>query len=184
MENVIPDYEGKNYQEYNKIVMEDFRRIKNEFPLLKICYIPTVKQKELCITGRLIPKNTLDNCKTEKDIQRWSINIRVIYPSNISKQDIVVEDVDKKINWTRIPQEHKHENVYNNNIRVLCTHHPNGEINMFSEEKRSIKILYSAWSIYIQYRQYLKTGKWTLRDLKHGDEGKKQLIKENKYYER
>lgn len=184
MENVIFDYEGTNYEEYNKIVIEDFKRISNEFPLLKICYVPTIKQKEICISGQLIPKSFFDKCKNEKDIQRWSINIRAIYPSNISEEDIVVEDVDKKINWIRIPQEHRHENIYRNKIRVLCTHHPNGEINIFSKEIRSIKILYSAWNIYIQYKQYLKTGKWTLSDLKHGDEGKKQLIKENKYYER
>lgn len=181
--NNIPNYDGKNFDEYYKLVRKDFENVKLKFPLLNIVSLPTRIPKEIYIEGILINKELLQLCKREIDIKKNSMRILGIYPSNFPKNDLVISDIDKKINWNEIPRNHKHENEYKE-IKVLCTHHPNGEINEFKEDEKSIEILMSAWRLFIQYKEYKKNKKWKIRDLPHGGEADKKLRKEKKFYDR
>lgn len=184
--NIIPDYsENNKFNEYYKMVIEDFENVKSYFPLLKITNLPTVKPKEIFITGNLIPLKVLNNCVTEKDIERNSLYILGIYPSEYPADEIYVEDLYKKINWSKIPYKHRHVNIHpKNNRRVLCTHHPYGEINVLKQSERTVAILSSAWKLYRQYKEYIKTKKWTLKDLRHGNEGTLQLKRTGRYYKK
>ncbi|MCJ8343694.1 MAG: hypothetical protein MJH09_12755 [Cetobacterium sp.] len=147
-------------------------------------FLPTLKPKEIFIYGEVIDKELLEHCKSKIDIKKNSIYILGIYPSNFPKQEIVIEDFKQKIDWNKIPLKHNHINTYKNNRTVLCTHHPNGEINELLTEKRSIAVIYSAWRLFIQYKKYLKSGVWTLNDLPHGLDAVKLLKKENKFYKK
>lgn len=180
----IPDFPlDKDFNSYYYRIMNDFQNAKKYFPLLKITSLPTVKPKEIFITGNLIPIEVLQGCETLKDIERNSLYILGVYPSEYPKDNIYVEDFYQKINWLKIPYEHRHQNLHpKNNRKVLCTHHPDGEINAIKQEGRTVAILFSAWRLYRQYKEYLKTKKWTLKDLKHGNEGTLQLKRTGRYY--
>lgn len=184
--NIIPDFPDNNkFNEYYNMVIEDFKNVKSYFPLLEIRNLPTVKPKEIFITGNLIPLEILNNCATQKDIERNSLYILGIYPSEYPEDEIYVEDFYQKINWSKIPYKHRHENRHpKNNRRVLCTHHPNGEINALKQSERTVAILSSAWKLYRQYKEYLKTKKWTMKDLRHGSEGTVQLKRKGRYYQK
>lgn len=182
--NSIPDYCGQDFGIYYEKVKKDFENVKQEFPLLQITLLPTVKPKEIYIRGLLINKRLIEVCSKTVDIKRRSIEILAIYPSDFPNSEIVVEDLRGKIKWSEIPKEHRHRNKYKNGREVLCTHHPNGEINEIPFEKRTIMILNSAWNLYYQYKSYLKSRNWTLQDLPHGIEGDKQLKQEKRFYEK
>lgn len=162
----------------------DFKRLKERFPLLEMTSLPTVIPKEIFIYGEAIDKAILEYCKSEVDIRKNSIYILGIYPSSFPKQELVIEDFKQKIDWSKIPLEHRHINIYKNGRKVLCTHHPNGEINELAIEKRSIAIIDSAWRLFIQYKRYLSIRVWTLKDLPHGENADKLLKKENKFYKK
>lgn len=177
----IFEYKGENFQEYCNKVENDFVHVKEEFPKLELCILPTRIKKEIFFMGELISKDILKLCKNDIDIKKNSLYIKGIYPSEFPKEDILVQDYNNKINWELIPQEHQHKNHYKG-IEVLCTHHPEGEINEFLFRDRSIKILESAWRLYIQVKEYNKTKKWYLEELPHGNKAKRRLIKEKRYY--
>lgn len=182
--DMIPDYNESDFCNYYKKVKDDFKKIKKEFPLIKITSLPTVKPKEIYLHGLLISNEVLELCRRDIDVKKSSIEILALYPSDYPKSEIVIEDINKKILWSKIPKEHQHINIYRNGREVFCTHHPKGEINEFPVEERSVVVLKSAWNIYFQYKEYLQKGVWTLKDLPHGKKGDEQLIKERKYYEK
>lgn len=174
---------GKDFNKYYHMVMEDFRIVRSYFPLLQIICLPTTKPKEIFITGKLIPIEVLEECETLNDIERNSLYILGIYPSDYPEDNIYVEDFYEKINWNKVPYEHKHQNLHPKTYRkVLCTHHPDGEVNALKQSDRTVAILSSAWKLYRQYKEYLKTKKWTLKDLRHGHEGTLQLKRTGRYY--
>ncbi|QGU96391.1 hypothetical protein GOM49_15985 [Clostridium bovifaecis] len=182
----IPDFpSGKNFNKYYQMVMEDFQIVKSYFPLLQIICLPTMQPKEIFITGNLIPVEILRECVTPKDIERNSLYILGIYPNDYPDDNIYVEDFYEKINWDKIPYEHRHQNLHPKTYRkVLCTHHPDGEVNALIQGDRTVAILSSAWKLYKQYKEYLKTKEWTLKDLRHGHEGTLQLKRAGRYYGR
>lgn len=180
----IPDFPKEDdFNRYYKLVIEDFIIVKKYFPLLNLTCLPLLKPKEIFITGSLIPVEVLRNCISSKDIERNSLFILGIYPSDYPSDNIYVEDFYKKIDWLKIPHEHRHQNLHPKTKRkILCTHHPDGEINGLKKRERTVAILSSAWKLYRQYKDYLRTKTWTLPDLKHGNEGIVQLKKMGKYY--
>ncbi len=179
---IIYDFNLDNdYSRYSALVKDDFNIVKRFFPLLKLTILPTVKPKEIVITGNLIPYEVLKKCNSDSDINRYSIYIMATYPSNFSNNTIYVEDIYGKIDWSIIPDKHKHLRFLNGK-EVLCTHHPHGEINGLPKYKRSLAILFSAWRLYIQCEEFSKTKNWALKDLRHGDEATRQLKQIGKYY--
>lgn len=180
----IPDFPlSKDFNKYYQMVMEDFQIVKNYFPLLQIVCLPTTKPKEIFISGNLIPMEVLQECVTPNDIERNSLYILGIYPNDYPEDNIYVEDFYEKINWSKVPYEHRHQNIHPRTYRkALCTHHPNGEVNALKQNVRTVAILSSAWKLYRQYKEYLKTKKWILKDLRHGHEGTLQLKRTGRYY--
>ena len=184
VEHLIPYFPlDQDFNNYYSVVMEDFQKVKGYFPLLQITCLPTIKLKEVFITGNLIPVDVLKKCLTPQDIGRNSLYILGIYPSEYPLDNIYVEDLHQKINWAKVPDKHRHQNIYYKTNRIiLCTHHPYGEINALKPSERTIAILSSAWKLYRQYKDYLKTKKWILKDLRHGHEGILQLKRLGEYY--
>ncbi|MBV1821218.1 adenylate/guanylate cyclase domain-containing protein, partial [Bacteroidales bacterium MSK.15.36] len=165
---IINDFDSDyNFSRYLTLVKNDFNIVKKFFPLLKLTILPTIKPKEIFITGKLIPYEVFKKCNSDSDINRYSIYILATYPSNFNDENIYVEDMYKKIDWSKIPYEHQHLGSYRNK-EILCTHHERGEINSISKSERTIAILFSAWKLYIQYKEFQKTNKWTLKGLPHG----------------
>ncbi len=157
------------YMDYKKKVLEDFRNVKTFFPTLEICILPTVKPREIFIYGWLVPKDLGLLLSPEEDFKRYGIYIIALYPSKFPDDDITVEDINRTINWSLVPDRHRHRKTINGRNTGLCTHHPDGEINSVSRDNRSVKILMSAWKLFFQYSKYVETGKWELEDLPHGE---------------
>lgn len=148
---------------------------------MEITSLPTVTHKEIFIYGYALDKEVVKYCKTEVDKKKHGIYILGIYPSDFPKSEIIIEDFKQKIQWSKIPAEHRHINTYNGRT-VLCTHHPNGEINELPLDKRSVAVIDSAWRLFMQYKKYLKSGIWTLAELPHGTVADNLLKKEKKFY--
>lgn len=183
----IPNFNFEyDFDKYYDDIKDDFEQIKKYFPLLHLTLLATKQGKEIFISGNLIPCEVYDKCNTDEDIERFSLPIIAVYPSDFPENEIYVEDYTKKIDWSKIPYKHRHLNPHPSikNKTALCTHHPNGEINEIDVEYKSIAILNSAWKLYIQYVEYKKTGKWSLEDLKHGCAGTRQLKRSGKYHDR
>lgn len=182
----IPDFpSNKDFSKYYQMVMEDFQIVIDYFPLLKITSLPTKRPKEIFISGDLIPKDVHDECITANDIERNSLYILGIYPNDYPDSNIYVEDFYKKIDWSKIPDEHIHRTQHPVTKRVvLCTHHPSGEVNAFKQKDKTVAVLASAWKLYKQYKEFRKTKKWILKDLSHGSDATLQLKREGKHYDK
>lgn len=179
---IIPNFDfNYDFSVYSDLVKKDFNIIKEFFPLLNLTILPTCIAKEIYVTGKLIPYELLENCNSELEIDRNSIFILAIYPSDFDNSDIYVQDLYGKINWDEIPEEHRHFRFHKGR-KIICTHHLDGEINGLSKENKSIAILFSAWKLYMQCKEYPMSKEWRLKDLKHGREAIKQLKKIGKYY--
>lgn len=166
--SMIPKLEEENINLYYQNCKENFKEVKRFFPLLVLAIPFTLNPKQIYIYGKLIPYDVLKKCHTEKDISRTSINILGTYPYDFMNKGIYVEDLDEKINWLDIPQDRRHRRTHPETGReILCTHHPEEEINDYKSQDRNIVILSSAWKLYMQYKKYKKTGEWTLKDLPH-----------------
>lgn len=165
------------YDVYRKKVYEDFKIVKDFFPLLDIIEPPKPGGK-FVISGRLIPFD-IYKFTTEVSIEEVSIIINATYPIDFPERTInEVKDVYAKIDWNQIPEQHRHRYGTGN----LCTHHPFGEISNVAIEERSIKILFSAYRLYCQYIAFKETGVWSINDLPHGFLADFKLIKEG-YWE-
>lgn len=162
-----------DYKLYKEKVHEDFKRVKDFFPLLHITEPPTLSS-EFVIYGRLIPFD-IYKLTTDSSIEEFSIFVNATYPIEFPEINInMVKDVYAKINWQLVPEKHRHKYITGN----LCTHHPFGEINHIPIEERSIKILFSAYRLYCQYNSFKGTGIWLIDDLPHGIWADFKLIKE------
>lgn len=160
----------KNYSKYVDSVLADFRFVKGFFPLLNVSILPTVIPRELFIYGWLIPAELCDNAEKDANIKRFGIYILANYPATYPEDDVEVEDICRVIDWNLIPENHRHRKIIDGRPTGLCTHHPFGEINDVPFKHRTVKILASAWKLYYQYMEYIKTGIWNLHDLPHGKE--------------
>lgn len=178
---VVKEFKEKEFDQYYHTVVEDFRHIKAHFPLLNLTLLPTIVPMEMYISGRLIPKEMLDKCKGAYQIDKFSIEIVVVYPQEFPAKQIEVIDYKGKIQWDKVPIQHTHVNTWRD-VEVLCTHHPNGEINALESEKRTTAILKTSWNLYQACGRYLRTGEWELKDLKHGSEAIPQLKDMGQYY--
>ncbi|MGI6684444.1 MAG: hypothetical protein ACOX47_02925 [Bacillota bacterium] len=174
---------GRNYNEYFKNVLSDYRFAKEFFPLLNICMLPTVKPREIYMYGWLLPNILCNTTEKEENIKKYGIYILAYYSSNYPEEDIEVEDICGAINWELIPERYRHRTLINGRPTGLCTHHPDGEINDVPNKHRTVKILMSAWKLYYQYKEYLRTGVWSLPDLPHGDEAYR-ILKKQGYIDR
>lgn len=170
--------ESQNYSEYLNKVLVDFKFVKEFFPFLNICMLPTVKPKELFIYGWLVPYDLCCYLDKNTNIDTLGIYILAHYPSEYPDKDIEVEDICRSIDWINIPEKHRHIKCLDGRETGLCTHHPYGEINDVPKKHRTVKILASAWKIYYQYKQYIGTKNWELQDLPHGNEALRILKNE------
>jgi hypothetical protein len=170
--------EGRSYSDYLNNVFSDFKFVKEFFPLLNICMLPTVQPRELFIYGWLLPIDLCAEIEKEANIKRFGMYILSHYPSKYPEEDVEVEDICRTIDWGLIPEKHRHRKLLDGRPTGLCTHHPYGEVNDVPKKHRTVKILTSAWKLYYQYKEYIKTGVWSLPDLPHGDEALRILEKQ------
>src|SRR5690625_476754 len=151
---MIPDFpEKKDFNIYYKRVMKDYKNISGFFPYLKITNLITCHPKEIFIYGNLIPYQVAVKCQSNKDIQRNSLYIIGIYSNEFPNKPLYIVDFYEKIKWSQIPEQHRHRRKHpETDIDILCTHHPNEEINEYSISDRNIVVLSSAWKLYIQFK--------------------------------
>lgn len=167
-----------DYNIYKEKVFADFKRVKDFFPLLSLAE-PPLTSSSFVLYGNLIPFNIYKY--TSKDnIEDHSIYINATYPLEFPSKNITaVKDIYSKINWSLVPAKHRHIYTTGN----MCTHHPYGEITKVPVEERSIKILFSAYRLFYQYKSFLETGEWIIDDLSHGILANLSLIKEGYSFE-
>lgn len=104
--------------------------------------------------------------------EKYSLHVRVVYPTSFPSETITVFDHFRKIDWSRIPEKHRH---YHTHDGSLCTHH-SLEINKVKLENRSFMIVLNAVRLFNAYSFYLSTGQWILEDLPHGYEAARREI--------
>ncbi|KEI04087.1 hypothetical protein [Clostridium botulinum] len=167
-----------DYKILKEKVYEDFKRVKDFFPLLNLVE-PPMSISTFMLYGRLIPYN-IYKYTSESNVEDYSLYINATYSNEFPSENITnIKDVNYKINWSLIPKDHRHKFITGN----LCTHHPYGELKNVAIEERSIKILLSAYRLYSQYKLFVETGIWEIEDLKHGFLADLRLAKEGYTFE-
>ncbi|MHB9094586.1 MAG: hypothetical protein ACYC21_07920 [Eubacteriales bacterium] len=157
----------KDYRRYKEKVFEDFSRVQRFFPLLTLSVFPTIEPIRIIFIGFILPPKMISIASPEV-INEYGFKIRGEYPFAFPKKSVEIFDMEFKINWDKVPREHRH--IYDKRTGRLCTHHPSGEINSLPETDQTVAILISAWQLYYQVKICAEEGKvWTLRDLPHGD---------------
>lgn len=146
--------------------------VKKDMELLKKLF-PGLKELRTLTMPTLVGMVTLPEMLSfPRDIrEKYSLTIRVVYPSDFPTSTITVYDHLGKIDWSKIPEKHKHYHSDGS----LCTHHPK-EIERVKLENRSFVIVFSAVRLYNAYLHYLSTGQWILKDLPHGYEAAEREI--------
>jgi hypothetical protein len=148
-------------------------KIKKDIELLKRSFPGLEELRAVTVPTTLVGTVTLPELLSfPGDIrENYSLPIRVVYPFDFPDRTIKVYDDSGKIDWSRIPEKHRH---YHHD-GSLCTHH-DLEIAKIKSQNRSFMIVYNAVKLFIAYTSYLSTGEWILKDLPHGYEAARQEI--------
>ena len=159
-------------QKYYKSVFGLFDEVKKQFPLLRICILPSTKPKTSFIQGLLLPMYAIK--EKYLDVEQYSefgLPIFAVIPENYQTNGIRVYDAYKRILWDNIPVEYRHCVPFNANTcearrkRYICTHNSK-DINT---DNCVIPILKSAYFLFEEYRKYERTGRFDLSCLPHGE---------------
>ncbi|MDD2496795.1 MAG: hypothetical protein PHT78_00600 [Desulfitobacteriaceae bacterium] len=159
----------KDYNLYQKRVLQDFQRVRRFFPFLILTILPSKLPSEIIFTGYIL-KPEMNSLVSVGVFEKYGLRIKGVYPFAFPEKSVKVYDVDAKISWELLPPEYRH--CYSDGS--ICTHHPDAEINAKPEQDRTIAVLFSAWQLYYQAKLYIEDGKkWVLKDLPHGNQANK-----------
>lgn len=159
-------------QKYYKSIVSLFDEIKRQFPLLRICILPSNKPKTAFIQGLLLPLYVIK--EKYLDIEQYlefGLPIFAVIPENYQTIGIRVYDACKRILWDNIPVEYRHCIPLNANTndakrgRYICTHNSKD----ITTDNCVIPILKSAYFLFEEYRKYERTGRFDLSCLPHGE---------------
>lgn len=149
------------------------------FPYLKICYIVPYRDYPLFyLSGILIPKKFIDKYSiTYNDLVKSNeplLRITAVIPFDYQNKGCKVYDSDCVIDWELIPDKHKHCNGSSCFGNELCTHLPDQAGDMSNPILENLK---TAYRLFTESQNYIKNGKWNLKEYSHGEEGRRE------YYE-
>lgn len=178
-------YLDEDYEQYEKFFFTDLKEVFDYFPNLKgkdVCIEKKLKHPRLIsIFGFLVSKDELDlyhlNKNDDHFFEQNFLKISCIIPINYKKIGCRIYDSDSYIEWDKVPQVHRHINrkIDCEEGNLLCTHIPEEAKDMKNPILENLK---TANSLFLEYNKFLRTGKWDLKEYKHGEEGVKQ------YYEK
>lgn len=168
--------EPLNLDNYIDILRKNISEAIDYFPLLKIePFIPLVKQPRRFLKGPLIPKTFLEQHRIPyEDLVKSNypiMEVCVEIPYEYLTKGCIIYDVKNKIDWDRIPEEHRHNNGKGEFGNIICSHLPQEAKDM---DNPILENLRTTYRLYVEYCNYLKTMEWNLDEYSHGNEGVKE----------
>lgn len=157
------------YHYYNDFLRE-YTRIKDEFPFLKINIYPLNNcNRTISLTGYLIPKYIINQLliTTEDEASTHALKVFVVIPQSFRIDGVRVFDYNNIIDYMTIPDEYKHFRRTPNGNVVLCTHHKD----KIKKVDPILSVLYSAWTLFMEYKKFERTGIFNLNCLSHTYQG-------------
>ena len=164
--------ELKNYQEniYKHII-----ETLDMFPYLTCALIPKSDYPEFVLKGLLIESDYLiSNSLTIKTAQSYFKNlllVRVVIPLDYRMTGCKIYDVNKVIDWNKLPDEHRHFNGSFDYGNLICSHLPEEVPDM---DNPILENLRTTFKLFLAYNYYIKTKQWKMEEYKHGESGKKE----------
>ena len=161
--------------QYYSSLQPYFSSITNEFPFLKIVFLPTVRPTTSYLQGLLLPKYMIKELALlPEQYGKYGLPIFAHIPEDYEVKGIVVYDACNRINWEHIPYRIRHQlnqskDEKSHNIYKICTHKQE-DIN---KTNCVINVLHSAYFLFREYQRYDKLKQFTLDCHPHGNTGRK-----------
>lgn len=135
----------------------------------------------ISIKGYLISKFDLANYFIGEDdidlIKLVSMEICCFIPIIYHRVGCQVYDLNRVIDWDKLPIVHRHYNGSGKYGNLICTHLPEESKDM---QNPILENLRTAYSLFLEYNRFINTGKWDIKEYKHGEEGRKEYYERNK----
>lgn len=170
---------------YEKHFKSDINEVFDYFPCLHGETIEYNSQlgcvQLISIRGYLISKFDLANYYITKDnnrvIKMVSMEICCYIPIDYHRIGCQVYDLNRVINWDKLPIVHRHYNGLGKYGNLICTHLPEESKDM---QNPILENLRTAYSLFLEYNRFINTGKWEIKEYKHGEEGRREYYERNK----
>lgn len=150
----------------------DTERALEYFP----CLEKIMGRNGINLCGYLISKRDMnDLLLSKREVQESSewMKVYCVVPDNYLEIGCQIKDVNGFIDWDKVPYEHKHINSTINGDKYLCTHLIEEVHDMNNPILENLK---TAYVLSIEYKRYLKNGKYELKEYSHGNEGRKEYV--------
>lgn len=164
-----------SFNQYYNDFLREFKRIKDEFPYLKTNIFPfRNSNRTISLTGYLIPKYIIDQLliTSEDEAVMHGFKVFVVIPFSFRKDGVRVFDYNSIINYISIPEKFKHFRRTPEGNIVLCTHHRD----KIEEKDPILSVLYSAWTLFMEYKRFESTGIFNLKCLSHNYKGSHSIF--------
>lgn len=168
--------EQKLIDEYRLNVGGHIQQVLEYYPLIKIDKIIPLSEYPLyTLRGPLVPKIYLNKYSLSYEDLLLAgekvLSVYVVIPENYLDKGCKVYDTEKTINWDNVPYKHRHLNGSNEYGNELCTHLPEESRDM---DNPILENLHTTYRLFQEYKKFLITGKWKLKEYSHGDLGVKE----------
>ena len=158
------------YNEYHNDFLREANRIKDEFPYLNINYYPYLNcNRTISLSGILIPKYIINELliTSVDEATKYGLKVFIIVPFTFRRDGVRVFDYNNVIDYDSIPFKFKHFRRSPNNNIVLCTHHKDN----IEPVDPVLSVLYSAWTLFLEYKKLERIGVFNLNCLSHDFKG-------------
>ena len=152
---------------------KDIKEAMDLFPCLK----KIIGKDGFNLTGKLVSRKDLDrfhlSAKEAADFSEF-MNVVCIIPANYKTIGCYVVDTYGFIDWNKLPEKHRHTNHASGIGNCLCTHLIEEVAEMDNPVLENLK---TAYALSIEYRRYIDTGKFELREYSHGNAGRMEYVR-------
>lgn len=166
----ITDVPDEKYEEYYHNFYNIYFKINDIFPGLHVNKFPYFNcKKTITLTGILITRKIIKEflLTEEYEFLKYGLKVFIVVPLDFIETGIKVFDYYNVIDFSVIPHQYLHFRNTSLKNRVICTHHKD----YISPTNPIISVLYSAWSLFVEYKKLEKTGRFDLICLPHNYRG-------------
>lgn len=160
----------ENIEKYYNSLEGVQARLNEEFPTLKIVFLPTVVPKTAYIQGLLLPSYIIKSLYLlPEQYCDFGLPIYAEISEYYQFKGIKIFDACKRINWEEIPLNKRHcipleaNNEFDERRRYICSHNQV----YITSQNCIFGVLHSAYNLFREYQKFEVTGRFDLKCLPH-----------------